>query len=449
MIATRKLLPFFRPYWRRSLAALALLTGVVVMDLSIPRLIERIIDQGISAHNVTVVIQTSIIMLTLSALSTLFAIGNNNLSVQVGEAIARDLREALFLKIQAFSFGNLDRFTTGKLMVRLTSDTTAVQRLFQISLRIGTRAPLLMVGSLILMVNTSPSLALTMLPLLLITSVIIAWFSLKMEPQFRAVQQKLDRLNTVLQENIAGARLVKAFVRADFEAEHFEAASREFTDRSIAVMQFMSSLTPVLTLCVNVGMVVVIWAGGLQAIRGQLSIGQIVAFTNYLLTTMTPLTLMTMLSNIFANGMASAQRVNEVLDAVADVREMPGARTLPGQFQGRVAFERVAFHYNGLDGAAEAGMETHVLQDVNLVAEPGQMVAILGATGAGKSTLVNLIPRFYDAGSGQVCVDGVDVRELLQDSLLAHVGIVPQEAILFSGTVRDNIRYGRPEANEA
>jgi len=449
MSAIRKLLPFFKPYWRRSMVALLFLTGVVVMDLSIPRLIERIIDQGISQHNTAVVIQTSIIMLTLSALSTVFAIGNNNLSVQVGESIARDLREALFLKIQSFSFGNLDRFGTGKLIVRLTSDTTAVQRLFQITLRIGTRAPLLMVGSLILMVNTAPSLALTMLPLLAVTSIIIAWFSIKMEPQFRAVQQKLDRLNTVLQENIAGARLVKAFVRADFEAEHFEAANLEFTDRSIKVMQFMSSLTPVLTMCVNIGMVIVIWAGGLQSIAGQLTIGQIVAFTNYLLTTMTPLTLMTMLSNILANGMASAERVNEVLDTVSDIQDAPDARSLPVAPQGRVALEGVAFHYHAVDGAADTGLEQRILEEVNLLAEPGQTVAILGATGAGKSTLVNLIPRFYEPDHGQVCVDGMDVRGLRQDSLLAHVGIVPQEAILFTGTVRDNIRYGRPEASEA
>jgi ATP-binding cassette subfamily B multidrug efflux pump len=448
MIAIRKLLPYFRPYWRRSVVALLFLTGVVVMDLSIPRLIERIIDQGISQHNAAVVIQTSIIMLTLSALSTVFAIANNNLSVQVGESIARDLRESLFLKIQSFSFGNLDRFGTGKLIVRLTSDTTAVQRLFQIALRIGTRAPLLMVGAMILMVNTAPSLALTMLPLLVVTSVIIAWFSVKMEPQFRAVQQKLDRLNTVLQENIAGARLVKAFVRADFEAEHFEVANLEFADRSIEVMQFMSSLTPVLTMCVNVGMVIVIWVGGLQSIRGQLTVGQIVAFTNYLLTTMTALTLMTMLSNVLANGMASAQRVNEVLDTVSDIQDAPDARSLPAATQGRVAFEGVTFHYHAVDGAADTGQEQRILEDVSLLAEPGQTVAILGATGSGKSTLVNLIPRFYDPDNGQICVDGNDVRALSQDSLLAQVGIVPQEAILFTGTVRDNIRYGRPEASE-
>jgi ATP-binding cassette, subfamily B, multidrug efflux pump len=205
MASILKLLPFIRPYKQRAIAALVLLTTLVFMDLSLPRLIQHLIDQGITQKNLAVVVQTSAVMLTISAISTLVAIANNNLSVQVGEGVARDLREALFLKIQSFSFGNLDRLQTGQLMVRLTSDTGAVQRTFQVSLRIGTRAPLLMVGSLLLMINTSPSLALTMLPLLLVTSVIIVVFILAMEPLFRSVQQKLDKLNTVLQENI-GAR---------------------------------------------------------------------------------------------------------------------------------------------------------------------------------------------------------------------------------------------------
>jgi ATP-binding cassette subfamily B protein len=411
------------------------------MDLSIPRLIERIIDQGINGHNQTVVLQTSVIMLGVSLLSTLFAIGNNYYSVVVGESVARDLREALFLKIQSFSYGNLDQFTTGKLMVRLSSDATAVQRIVQVSLRIGTRAPLLMIGSIILMFNTGRQLALTMLPLLIITSAVIVWFSVKMEPLFRLVQQKLDWLNTVLQENIAGARLVKAFVRADFEAERFEAANDDFTNRTIRVTQFMSSMSPMLTIFVNIGMVIVIWAGGLQAINGQLTQGQIIAFTNYLLTTMGPLTMMTMLSNTFANGIASMQRIDEVLDAVPEVQEAPDALPLPEEAKGRVVFENVSFHYNG-------GSQGTVLDDVDLVAEPGQMVAILGATGAGKSSLINLIPRFYDASKGRILVDGMDICKLDQQSLVAHVGIVPQETILFSGTVRDNIRYGRPEACE-
>ncbi len=441
MIHIRKLFHFIHPYSRRAIFALILLSSLVFMDLSIPRLIQRIIDQGITPHNQTVVVQTAILMVSISLVSTLIAIGNNYYSIQVGEGVARDMREAIFDKIQGFSYGNLDRMQTGQLIVRLTSDVTSVKSLVQVTLRIGTRAPLLMIGSLILMINTSPSLALTMLPLLLVTSIVIVYFIVKMEPLFRTVQQKLDRLNTVLQENIAGVRLVKSFVRADFEGQRFETANENFTDHSVRVMQFMSTMSPVLTIFVNLGMVIVIWVGGGQAIRGNLTDGQIVAFTNYLLTTMTPLTMMTMLSNTWAFGLASAKRIDEVLDTVPEVQDLPGAGDLPVDARPRVVFENVSFHFNGSSDEA-------VLKDINLTAEPGETVAILGATGAGKSTLINLVPRFYDASSGRVLIDGVDICKVQQDSLLAQVGIVPQESVLFSGTVSDNIRYGCPGASD-
>ena len=437
----RKILFFVKPYWKLAVLALVLLTSLVFLDLAIPRLVEQIIDQGIKQNNLQVVVQTSLIMLGISAMSTLIAIGNNYFSVRVGESVGRDMREALFIKIQNLSYGNIDRFTTGNLMVRLTSDASAVQRLVQVSLRIGTRAPLLIIGSLILMFSTSRSLALTMIPLLLITSAIIIFFSLKMEPLFRTVQQKLDRLNTVLQENIAGARLVKAFVRAEYEGERFEIANQDLTDHTIRVMQFMSTMSPALTVFINIGMVTVIWAGGLDAIQGTLSLGQIVAFTNYLLTTMTPLIMMTQLSNTWANGLASAKRINEVLDTIPEVIESQNASPLPEPGQGLVVFNKVSFSYHG-------SSDSKILRDINLRAEPGKTLAILGATGSGKSSLINLIPRFYDPTSGQVLIDGRDICGVQEDSLLAHIGIVPQETILFSGTVRDNIRYGRPEATE-
>jgi ATP-binding cassette subfamily B protein len=244
-----------------------------------------------------------------------------------------------------------------------------------------------------------------------------------------------------LQENIAGVRLVKAFVRAGFETGRFDTANRDFTDNSVRVMQFMSGMMPALAFFVNVGMVTVIWAGGFQAYRGHLSVGQIVAFTNYLLTTMTPLTMMTMLSNTWASGFASTRRIVEVLDTIPEVQDSPDAVPLPAQAAGRVVLENVSFRYNG-------AADEEVLDGVSLAAEPGETIAILGATGSGKSTLVHLIPRFYDASTGRVLVDGVDVRLARQDSLLARIGIVPQETVLFSGTVRDNIRYGRPNASD-
>jgi ATP-binding cassette subfamily B protein len=189
-------------------------------------------------------------------------------------------------------------------------------------------------------------------------------------------------------------------------------------------------------------MVVVIWVGGLDAMRGDLTVGQIVAFTNYLLTTMTPLIMMTLLSNVWASGIASAKRIDDVLETVPEVRDVPGALSLSPTTPGRIIFENVSFHYNG-------ACEESVLDGINLVAEPGQMVAILGATGAGKSTLVNLVPRFYDVSAGRILMDGLDVRQVHQDSLLAHIAVVPQETVLFSGSVRDNIRYGAPDASDA
>lgn len=439
----KKLLPFAKPYWRRSLVSLFFLVCVVIMDLTIPRLIQRIIDQGIHEDNMQVVIRTSIVMLVISLLQVLFALANNLLSIQVGEGVARDLREALFLKIQSFSFGNLDHLNTGQLMVRLSSDTTAFQRMVQVSLRIGTRAPLLMTGSIILMFITDSRLALMILPVLLATTAVIVFFVSRMGPLFMTVQKKLDRLNTVLQENIAGARLVKAFVRADFEGERFAESNEDYAERNIRVMKFMATLSPAMSILVNIGMVIVIWAGGIQAAAGGLSVGQIIAFLNYLHTTMGPLGIMVMLANVLAAATASAERINEVLETAPEVQDVASPQILPHpNGKGiRVAFEQVAFHYNG----------THndlVLDGVDLVSDPGQTVAILGATGAGKSSLVNLVPRFYDTASGKITWNGVDIREVRQGDLLSEVSVVPQETILFSGTVRENIRYGKPQATQ-
>jgi ATP-binding cassette subfamily B multidrug efflux pump len=436
-----KLLRFLKPYWKKSLLSLVLLVLVVLMDLAIPRLVQRIIDQGIQQQNMQVVLQTFVWMLGISIIDTLFSIGNNNFSVQVGEAVARDLREALFLKIQSYSYGNLDRLKTGQLMVRLSSDSSVIQRVMQISLRIGTRAPLIMIGSIILMFTTAQRLALSMVPLLLVTLVIIVFFILKMGPLFLTLQQKLDKLNTVLQENIAGVRVVKAFVRAGREAQRFESSNEDFTERNIRVMQFMSTMGPALSMCINIGIVVVIWAGGLQAIHGDITTGQIVAFVNYLQTSIGPLMIMVNLANVWAAAIASAERVNEVLDTVPDVQDMHNAPAMTTWVRPRVVFENVGFRYNGATDAI-------VLEGINLTAEPGQTVAILGATGSGKSTLINLIPRFYDPSEGRILIDGTDIRQVTQDSLLANLGIVPQETILFSGSVRDNIRYGQPDASE-
>ncbi len=435
------LAPFVRPYGKRAALALLLLTALVCMDLAIPRLIQRIIDEGIARGDQGKVLGTAFGMIGISLVSALLAVGNNLLSVQVAEGVARDLRDALFSRIQVFSFADLDALKTGSLLVRLTSDTNAVQRVVLISLRIGTRAPLLMLGSLILMVLTSPRLALVMLPVLAFTAAVIVLFIARMEPLFGSVQRRLDRLNTILQENISGVRLVKAFVRADFEEERFASANEELTGRAIRVMRILSCMPPALSMCVNAGVVIVIWVGGLGAVEGDLTVGQIVAFTNYLLTTMAPLIMMTFLSNIWAAGIVSARRIDEVFRVVPAVLDAPDAVSLPQPVRGRLAFENVSFRYAG-EGAE------NVLDGIDLTVEPGQTVAFLGATGSGKSTLVNLVPRFYDPTAGRILLDGTDLRSIKQESLLAAIAVVPQETVLFSGTVRENIRYGAPDAEE-
>lgn len=437
-----KLFRFVKPYWRRATVALALLVAVALMDLALPRLIQHLIDDGINGQDQQVVLTTAFFMLAISAVQTLFALGNNRFSIEVGESVARDIREALFLKIQAFAYGNLDRLNTGQLMVRLSSDTSVFQRIVQVTLRIGTRALLLLVGSLILMFNTNAQLAWLISPLLVIAALVIVFFVVQMGPLFRTVQQKLDWLNAVLQENIAGARVVKAFVRAEHESGRFAAANLAFTERNIRVMQFVATLTPTISIWVNIGLVGVIWAGGLQAIRGEATLGQIVAFLNYLQTTLGMLSIAVILANLVAAAMASAERVNEVLDTVPEVRDVAHPTPLPATPQHHIAFEQVGFHYNGNHTEA-------VLADVNLTATAGQTVAILGATGAGKTSLVNLIPRFYDVATGRVTLDGVDVRQRRQRDLLERISLVPQETVLFSGSVRDNIRYGQPTASEA
>lgn len=437
-----RLLSFVRPYARAAALALAVLVVLVALDLALPRLVQHVIDEGIAHGDRDVVVRTAAGMLGLAALSAVLAVVSNHLSVRVGEAVARDLREALFTRIQYFSFGNLDRQRTGELLVRLTSDVGAVKSLVQISLRIGTRAPLLMVGSLILMVRTSADLALLLVPLLLLTTGLIALFVARMEPLFRRVQSRLDAVNDVLHENVAGVRVVRAFVRGEHEASRFGGANEEMASRATEVMQAVSSMTPTLTLCINVGVVLVIWRGGLASIAGALTVGQIVAFTNYLMTTMTPLVMTTMLSNTWAAGLASLARLEGVLDVVPDVRDAADATPIDETAAPAVRFDDVAFRYGG--ERAEA-----VLQGVTLAARPGATIGILGATGAGKSTLVQLIPRFYDATHGAVTAFGRDVRRVTRASLLRRIGWVAQEALLFSGTVRDNVRYGRPDASDA
>jgi len=435
---TRCLLRFARPYRLQIVIALVLLIAVVAVDLILPRLIQRIVDQGVIPGNSRVILGTASLMIGFAMLNAVMMIGNTILAARTAQYFAADLRSALFRKVQSFSYGNLDQIQTGQLIVRLTSDVNMVQMLLMMSLRIGTRAPLLMLGSGVLLVVTSPRLAARMSLFLPLIAGILWFFVRRAQPLFLNVQRKLDRLNQVLQENLAGARLVKAFARADFENQRFARSNDDLTAQMIQVRRLLAALPPTMIFLINLGTVAVIWFGGRQAIAGDLTIGQIMAFMNYLLSTMFPLLMLAMLASFLSQARASAERIVEVLDSVPEVQDRPDACSIDGA-TGRVAFEGVHFAYNH-------GSQEDVLRGIDLVAEPGQTVAILGATGSGKSSLVSLIPRFYDVDKGRVTLDGVDVRDLTQDALRAQIGIAPQKAVLFSMSIRDNIRYGKPDA---
>jgi ATP-binding cassette subfamily B protein len=434
----RRLIPFLQPYRKDVILALLGIIAMTAADLATPRLVQRIIDQGISQGDMGVIAGTSLLMLGAAVLSALMSIVNTMLSVRVSQHFTADLRSALFRKIQTLSFGNLDHLQTGRLIVRLTSDLNHVQQAVLMSLRLMTRAPLLMVGSMMLLVATSRQLALIMVALLPIVGGLIWFFVTKGQPMFLKVQRKLDRLNTVLQENLSGVRVVKAFVRSEHENSRFDRANADLTAQAASVMQLLSSLIPTLFLTINLAMVAVVWFGGQHVAAGSLTVGQVAAFVNYLLSTVFPLVMTGMMVGLLAGAQASTERIVEVLDSTPEVVDRPGARAL-SNVDGLVKFEDVCFSY-----AADCGEP--VLNKVNLAAEPGETIAILGATGSGKSTLVHLIPRFYDPTSGRVTLDGIDVRDVTLQSLRSHLGIALQETVLFSGTIRDNICYGRSDA---
>ena len=431
---------FVKPYRWPALGSLALLLGIVFFDLLIPRLTQQVINQGIARGDMRAIWTTALLMLGAALLSAVFAVGNTLLSVRVAQGVGADIRSALVRKVQTFSFGNLDQIQTGQLLVRATIDVNMVQMMMQMSLRILTRAPLWVIGSMFMLATTSTQLSLLMLALLPAILGIIGFFMTKARPLFMAVQQTLDRLNQVLQENLAGMRVVKAFVRVEHEQVRFDRANQDLTLENIRVMQLIAVLIPTMFLLVNLGIVGVVWVGGSLAVAGEFTIGEIVASINYMAFSLFPLMMLGGMTGPLSAADASAARIWEILDSSAEVQNRPKAQA-PARVTGRVTFDDVCFSYNH-------GCDEPVLQGVNLVAEPGQTVAVLGATGSGKSTLVHLIPRFYDVDQGRVTLDGADVRDIPLDALRAQMGIALQETVLFRGTIRDNIRYGRPDATE-
>jgi ATP-binding cassette subfamily B protein len=440
MISAWKLVKFIKPYWRWAALAPFLMMLEVTMDLMQPRMVARIVDVGIARLDLSLVLHTGLLMVALAVIGALGGMSNGIFAEMTAQGFAADLRESLFRKVQTLSFGNLDELETGHLITRLTNDVTQMQDAIVMLLRILVRAPLLLVGSLVMAITTSPYLSFLPLVLMPIELIAVIWIVKKATPMYTRVQERLDALNEVMQENLAGVRVVKAFVRARHEEARFGDANQALTNQTVAATRTVAIMPSFMMLTMNLGVAGVLWFGGIQVTLGNLHVGQIIAFVNYLTITLFSLMMVSQLIIQMARAEASARRIQEVLQSEPKLQDSPQARKeLSGE--GRVTFENVTFGYDG-DG------KDLVLKGVSFMAEPGQTVALLGTTGAGKSSLVHLIPRFYDVTSGRVTVDGIDVRHLDQEALRRKVGIALQEVVLFSGTIRDNIRYGRPQATE-
>jgi len=436
----RRVLRYAKPYTKDIVAAVVLLGLVVVADLSIPRLVQVLIDDGVANQDMNKVFTTSALMIGASLVSAIFMVGNTIASVRAGKNYEADLRDAVFKKVQTFSFGNLDDFNVGQLLTRMTSDINQLQMMIIMGLRMLTRAPLMFVGSIMIMYSTNAQLANVMMMLLPATLILVTVFVKTMQPFFTKVQERLEQLNQVMQENLSGIRVVKAFVRREYENERFGDANTRLFETQLKFTQLMSVFFPIIMALMNLGTVAIIYYGGLQVFDGVTSVGQILAFINYMFGIMFPVMLMAMMGGQISAASASAKRIMEVLDTVPEVQEAENPVEL-GEMKGRVVFDDVTFSYRD-DGGDP------VLTNISFIAEAGENVAILGSTGSGKSSLVNLIPRLYDANKGRITIDGIDVKDLTTQSLMSGIGISLQDAVLFSGTIRDNIKYGRPEATE-
>lgn len=434
-----KLKSYLRPYWLWSVLAPLMMMLEVFMDLLQPTLMASIVDHGIMTKDLSHIYSTGLTMLGVAFVGLIGGVGCTVFSSIASQNFGNDLRINLFEHIQKFSNKNLDQLKTGSLITRLTNDVVQLQTFVQMILR-NIRSPLLLIGSLIMAIRISPSLTLILVVAVpLLVAILYGLIRLSF-PLFEKMQVKLDGVNTVLQENLSGIRVVKAFVRAKHEQKRFNTANKDYTETAIKAVRLMSLNMPLMMLVLNASIVAVLWFGGLQSWNGSLPVGQLIAFINYITQLLMSMLMLSNMLTFFSRAKVSADRENEVFSTISEITDVTEAKKDKLR-NGRIVFDNVSFAYDPAD-------ENLVLDGINFTAEPGETVAILGATGAGKSTLVSLIPRLYDVSSGSITIDGSDTRQISLEHLRRKIGYVMQQAILFSGTIRDNIRYGRPEATD-
>ena len=469
--ALRRAMGYNLHYRNIMLIAYGTLAVATLAQLAVPALVRRLIDavtNGVVAQNVlsapaqfqslaeqrlgltheqvvanstnagAAILSAALFIVGFAAVRGVFAFLQAYNAERLSQSVAFDIRNDLFGKIQRLSFSYHDKNQTGQLMVRATDDVEKVRLFIAQGLLLALQSILLLVGTLIIIALSNFQLTLAILPILPIAIIVFMVFSTVTQPLFMTVQIRLSKLNTLLQENLAGIKVVKAFAREPSEQKKFVGAANDLMGQQLKVMRVMTFLFPLIFLIANLGQAIVLYAGGTQIINGTMTLGQYQEFSLYLIFVFIPIGQLGFIITQMAQASASAGRVFEILDARSDVTDKPDAIALP-EIQGAVEFRNVAFRYPG--GA-------NVLSGVSFTAKPGQTVALLGATGSGKSSIINLIPRFYDPTSGVIAIDGHDLREVTIDSLRKQIGIVLQETNLFTGTIRDNIAFGRPDATD-
>lgn len=435
-----KLMRFLRPFRTPVAVVLLLLLLQSLAELYLPTLMADIVDTGIVKNDTDYIWRVGGFMLLVAAGSGIAAILSTFLSAQVATGFGRNLRSRVFAQVTGFSLHEFDKLGTATLITRTTNDINQLQMVLFMILRMMISAPIMCVGGIIMAVSKDATLSLVILVVIPVLAAAVTLIAVKGVPLFRIMQLKIDRLNLVLREELTGIRVVRAFNRTDYERARFQQANQDLADVAIRVNRIMSLMMPILLILMNLTTIAVIWFGGLRIDHGDMQVGSLMAFIQYVIQIMFSLLMVSMLFVMVPRAQASAVRINEVLAMAPEITNPPEPVT-PAQKQGLVEFRDVTFSYPGAEQPA--------LAEISFTAHPGEVVAIIGGTGAGKSTLVNLIPRFYDVNQGSVLVDGVDVRAMTQEELRSRIGFVPQQAILFTGTIADNIRYGNESATDA
>ena len=435
-----KLLKYLKKYWLFALLTPLTMVLEVWVDLKQPDLLSRIVDEGVAKGDMDVITKTGLLMIALVALGGLAGISSAFFGSTASQSFGRDLRNAAFRKVMSLSIEQTDSFTTGSLVTRLTNDVTAVQNMVNMGLRFFVRAPLTFIGGIIMALSISWKFGVVIAIALPIEGIIMYLVMRKATPLFSMVQKKLDSVNSVVEENVNGTRVVKAYVREEHEKSRFDIANTELSDVNYRVLMILAHVVPVMMIIMNATIIAVIAVGGYDVgTVGTLKVGQIMSGVTFVTMILSSLIMVGFMFQQITRAMASAKRINEVLDSVPVITDGAGTETSSGS--GCVEFKNVSFHYPGTVGQP-------VLSHVDLRVEPGEYIAILGATGSGKSTLVDLITRFYDATEGEILVDGVDVREYKLETLRKKIAFVLQKSELFAGTIAVNIRWGAPDATD-